>query len=110
MLPRDYITARALPKPEPGERVIDQSEGVNEIVTVTQTPLGRKLMTNGHSMSSTYPLSQRYIRALAHAPLRGIEKTHRAEGNRSRVGNTTAAATLHPSVTRVEVADLSRNV
>src|SRR5205814_4083072 len=42
MLPRDYITTRALPKPEPGERFIDQSEGVIEIVTVQQTALGRK--------------------------------------------------------------------
>ena len=109
-LPSDYVTTRALPKPEPGEQVIDQSEGVNEIVTVTQTSLGRKLMTNGHSMSATYPLSQRYMRALAHVPLLSIDNPQRVLVIGFGVGNTTAAATLHPSVTRVDVADLSRNV
>jgi hypothetical protein len=28
----------ALPRPEPNERVLNQSEGVNEIITVTETP------------------------------------------------------------------------
>jgi spermidine synthase len=110
LLPNDYVITRALPKPEAGERVINQSEGVNEIVTVTQTPLGRRLMTNGHSMSATYPLSQRYMRALAHVPLLSIDNPQRVLVIGFGVGNTTAAATLHPSVTRVEVADLSRNV
>ena len=50
--------------------MLNQSEGVNEIVTVTETSgKGRRLMTNGHAMSATWPLSQRYMRALAHVPL-----------------------------------------
>jgi spermidine synthase len=67
-------------------------------------------MTNGHSMSATYPLSQRYMRALAHVPLLSIDNPRRVLVIGFGVGNTTAAATLHPSVTRVDVADLSRNV
>jgi spermidine synthase len=110
LLPSAYVTTRALPKPDAGERVINQTEGVNEIVTVTETSLGRKLMTNGHSMSATYPLSQRYMRALAHVPLLSIDNPQRVLVIGFGVGNTTAAATLHPSVTRVDVADLSRNV
>ncbi|PYR82042.1 MAG: hypothetical protein DMF87_03235 [Acidobacteria bacterium] len=110
-LPSDYVGVRALPKPEPNERVLNQSEGVNEIVTITETAgKGRRLMTNGHAMSATWPLSQRYMRALAHVPLLMIDNPNRVLVIGFGAGNTTAAATLHPSVTRVEVADLSRNV
>ena len=72
---------------------------------------GRRLMTNGHAMSATWPLSQRYMRALAHVPLLMMRRPgSRASVIGFGVGNTTAAATLHPSMQRVEVADLSRNV
>jgi tetratricopeptide (TPR) repeat protein len=67
-------------------------------------------MTNGHAMSATWPLSQRYMRALAHVPLLMTDSPGRVLVIGFGVGNTTAAATLHPSVMRVEVADLSRNV
>ena len=111
LLPSDYISTRALPQPEQNERVLDQSEGVNEIVTITETSgRGRRLMTNGHAMSATWPLSQRYMRALAHVPLLMIDNPARALVIGFGVGNTTAAATLHPSMQQVEVADLSRNV
>ena len=111
LLPADFIRTRALPKPERNERVLSQSEGVNEIVTITETSgRGRRLMTNGHAMSATWPLSQRYMRALAHVPLLMIDAPTRALVIGFGVGNTTAAATLHPSMQQVEVADLSRNV
>jgi spermidine synthase len=111
LLPSDFVRTRALPKPEPNERVLNQSEGINEIVSVTETTgKGRRLMTNGHAMSATWPLSQRYMRALAHVPLLMVENPTRALVIGFGVGNTTQAATLHPSIQRVEVADLSRNV
>jgi spermidine synthase len=111
LLPSDYISARALPKPQQNERVLNQSEGVSEIVTITETSgRGRRLMTNGHAMSATWPLSQRYMRALAHVPLLMTDNPDRVLVIGFGVGNTTAAATLHPSIERVEVADLSRNV
>jgi spermidine synthase len=111
LLPADFIRTRALPKPEPNEHVLNQSEGINEIVSVTETTgKGRRLMTNGHAMSATWPLSQRYMRALAHVPLLMLENPTRALVIGFGVGNTTHAATLHPSIQRVEVADLSRNV
>ena len=110
-IPADFIRTRALPKPQPNERVLTQSEGINEIVTVTETTgKGRRLMTNGHPMSATWPLSQRYMRALAHVPLLMTDNPERVLVIGFGVGNTSAAATLHPSVTKVEIADLSRNV
>jgi len=111
VLPVDFVRARALPLPNPNERVLNQSEGVNEIVTITETEgKGRTLMTNGHAMSATWPLSQRYMRALAHVPLLMLDRPRRALVIGFGVGNTTDAASLHPSLERVEVADLSRNV
>ncbi|HEU5259065.1 MAG TPA: hypothetical protein VFU28_23925, partial [Vicinamibacterales bacterium] len=111
LLPSDFIRTRALPEPGANERVLNQSEGINEIVTITETTgKGRRLMTNGHAMSATWPLSQRYMRALAHVPLLMIDSPARALIIGFGVGNTTHAATLHPSIQRVEVADLSRNV
>ena len=111
MLPSDYVRARALPQPAQNERVLNESEGVNEVITITETTgKGRRLMTNGHAMSATWPLSQRYMRALAHVPLLMVDAPARVLVIGFGVGNTTHAATLHPSIQRVEVADLSRNV
>jgi tetratricopeptide (TPR) repeat protein len=61
-------------------------------------------------MSSTLPFSQRYMRALAHLPLLSMGNPERVLVIGFGVGNTTHAATLHPSIRRVEVADLSRGV
>ena len=71
---------------------------------------GRTLNTNGHPMSSTGPLSQRYMRALAHVPLLSMEAPETVLVIGFGVGNTTQATTLHPSVKRVDLADLSRDI
>jgi hypothetical protein len=61
-------------------------------------------------MSSTAPLDQRYMRALAHIPLLSMREPRDVLVIGFGVGNTVHAATLHPSVRRVDVADLSREV
>jgi spermidine synthase len=109
-LPSDYITLRALGSVDPGERRLVVSDGLTELVAVTEVPKGRTLVTNGHAMSSTWPLSQRYMRALAHLPLLSMQRPETVLVIGFGVGNTTHAATLHPSVRRVEVADLSRDI
>jgi spermidine synthase len=109
-LPADYINTRAL-RPFANEQLLAVSEGLNEIIAVTDMPgQGRRLLTNGHPMSATTTLSQRYMRALAHIPLLSIDRPETVLVIGFGVGNTTHAATLHPSVRRVEVADLSRDV
>ena len=111
LLPTNYLLTRALVLPSERHRVIALSEGVTEVVAVTENPdTGRTLFTNGHPMSSTEPLAQRYMRALAHIPLLSMENPETVLVIGFGVGNTTHAATLHPTVTRVEVADLSRHV
>ena len=110
LLPSDYVIARAAPALE-NERLIARSEGLTEVVAVTETPSqGRTLLTNGHPMSSTSRQSQRYMRALAHVPLLSIDRPEAVLVIGFGVGNTAHAATLHPSIRRVEVADLSRGI
>src|SRR5439155_9332772 len=93
------------------ERQVTLSEGLTEVIAVADEPgKGRTLFTNGHPMSSTARLSQRYMRALAHIPLLTIEAPQTVLVIGFGAGNTTHAATLHPSIRRVEVADLSRGV
>jgi spermidine synthase len=111
-LPSDFLLQRSLSPLGAGERVVAVSEGVTEVIVVTEVPgRGRALITNGHPMSSTAPLDQRYMRALAHIPLLSMrERARDVLVIGFGVGNTVHAAALHPSVRRVDVADLSRGV
>src|SRR4029450_1963896 len=93
------------------EQIVALSEGVTELLAVVERPeRGRGLLTNGHAMSSTARLDQRYMRALAHIPLLAIENPQPGLVVGFGVGNTTHAATLHTSVKQVDVADLSRHI
>jgi spermidine synthase len=109
-LPSDHVITRALSL-NAGDQVLTIGDGLTEAIAVTEQPgRGRTLMTNGHAMSSTQPLSQRYMRALAHIPLLSMDEPRHVLVIGFGVGNTTQAATLHPSVERVELADLSRDI
>jgi spermidine synthase len=111
LLPSNHVNTRALHRVSGQERLLAVDEGLTEIIAVTEVAdQGRRLLTNGHPMSSTSRLSQRYMRGLAHIPLLAIENPHTVLVIGFGVGNTTHAATLHPSIQRVEVADLSRGV
>jgi len=110
MLPSDYVIARALGLPKGNERVLTIDDGLTEVIAVTEVPRGRTLVTNGHAMSSTLPLSQRYMRSLVHIPLLSIDSPETVLVIGFGVGNSTQAATLHPTVKRVDLADLSRDI
>ena len=110
LLPSDYVISRALAGSGDG-RLLARSEGLTEAIAVTDVPgKGRTLFTNGHPMSSTRRLSQRYMRALAHIPLLSIDNPETVLVIGFGVGNTSHAATLHPSIRQVEVADLSKDI
>lgn len=110
LLPADHLQRKSLPD-SLGERFLTVTEGVNETVAVSVSTEGdRRLWTNGHSMSLTTPDAQRYMRAFSHLPLLQIDEPRSALVICFGVGNTVHAASLHPSVTRVDLADLSRNV
>jgi spermidine synthase len=108
-LPSDYLLSRVLFFPL--QRALTISEGVNELIAVTTGPAGgRVLVTNGHPMSSSELMSQRYMRAMAHVPLLALDHPQRVLVLCFGAGNTANAATLHPTVQRVEIVDLSRHV
>jgi spermidine synthase len=110
VLPSDYVIMRAMSVPQ-GSRLLTIDDGLTEVIAVTERAgRDRTLMTNGHPMSSTQPLSQRYMRALAHIPLLSMDTPEKVLVIGFGVGNTTQAATLHPSVTRLDLADLSRDI
>ena len=61
-LPSGFILRRAQSFPDGEGRVLAISEGVNEVIAITETPQrGRLLVTNGHPMAGTDPLGQRYM-------------------------------------------------
>jgi len=110
-LPSRHLLDHALWPAGPGEQRLSVSEGITEIATVTDLPgQGRALMTNGHLMSGTNPDSQRYMRAFAHLPLLSLDAPERVLVICFGVGNTLHAASLHPSVRRLEVVDISRQI
>jgi len=109
--PTDFLIQRALGNRDRKDRLVTLNEGVTELLAVVERPgRGRGLLTNGHAMSSTALLDQRYMRALAHIPLLAMERPERVLVIGFGVGNTAHAATLHSSVKQVDVADLSRQV
>jgi spermidine synthase len=117
MLPANFVInraigniSRAVGTAAETRQVLSQREGLTEVVTIAETRDGRLLLTNGHAMSSTARLSQRYMRALAHIPLLMMDEPQSVLVIGFGVGNTTHAATLHPTVRRVEIADLSRSI
>jgi spermidine synthase len=111
LLPPDFVMTHAQSPLAAGQRRLDLVEGVNEVIAVVDVgSAGRLLYTNDHSMSGTTAASQRYMRALAHIPLLSIDRPETALVIGFGVGNTTHAITLHPTIRRVEVADLSRQI
>jgi spermidine synthase len=109
LLPDTYLISKGLLFPV--EKAYSLSEGLTEVIAVTDGPNGgRVLVTNGHPMSSTELFSQRYMRAMAHIPLLAHERPRRVLVLCYGVGNTAHAVSLHPSVERIDVVDLSRHV
>jgi predicted membrane-bound spermidine synthase len=109
--PRDHLVERVLPPARPQERLLAVGEGLTEVIAVTEMPGDvRTLVTNGHYMSGTSWLSQRYMRAMAHVPLLSMDSPERALVIGFGAGITAHAATLHPSIRRVDVVDTSRQI
>jgi predicted membrane-bound spermidine synthase len=93
-----------------GVRIAALREGVNETIVVTESPFGSTLYTNGFGMSGTPFLGQRYMRAFVHLPMLISDSIESVMVMCFGVGNTVSAALAHPSLERIDVVDLSRDV
>ena len=110
-LPSDFVVRRFIPSLPPPERILAQRESSDGMVHVLDLgPAGLQLFTNGHPMSGTSLAAQRYMRAFSHLPLLMTDQPQHALVICFGVGSTLHATSLHPSLTRIDVADLSRNV
>jgi len=83
---------------------------VNETIVVLETPFGSTLFTNGFGMSGTAFVGQRYMRAFVHLPVLLSDQIENVMVMCFGVGNTVSAALVHPTVKRVDVVDLSRDI
>jgi spermidine synthase len=91
--------------------LVATSEGpLESIVILDVAGQGRTLYTNGHPMSSTAPGEQRYMRAFVHLPLLHDDAPESVLVICFGVGNTAHAASLHGTLRRIEVVDISRHV
>jgi spermidine synthase len=112
LLPSDLLLRRSVTQGISTQRarIKAVSEGVNETVVVVEAPLGEMLFTNGFGMSGTIFLGQRYMRAFVHLPMLISDRIENVMVMCFGVGNTVSAALVHPTVKRVDVVDLSRNI
>lgn len=110
--PADRLLRASFPEGRlEAEGVLQVAEGPEHTVVVTGDPEGpARLWTSGHPMASTTLHAQRYMRFLAHLPLLLQDEPQRALIICFGVGNTTHAASLHPSIVGLDVADLSETV
>jgi spermidine synthase len=110
-LPANHLIRNSFPRLAAGQRVLATSEGLNEMLMVVEDPAGERfLLTNGHSMSGTALKLQRYMRAFAHIPLLQIRSPRSVLVICFGVGNTLHAASLYPTIRRLDVVDLSEQV
>ena len=109
-LPAVHLIDGTIPRERPSDRIVTMVEGVHGTFVVVDYDSRRALITNGHPMSSTSWLGQRYMRAFAHIPLLAMEQPRRVLVIAFGVGNTAHAASLHPTVRRIDVVDTSSEV
>jgi predicted membrane-bound spermidine synthase len=110
-VPNRYLLRRNLQSLEKGSRYLTAHEGITEVLAISEDEQGyRTLWTNGHAMSGTLLPSQRYMRAFSHIPLLQLDEPERALVICFGVGTTAHATSLHPTLSRIEIADMSASV
>ncbi len=112
LLPSNFLMNRYSFHAELRDEVIYRHEGRNESIVVLENSGGafRSLNTNGFSMSDTSHGAQRYMKLMAHLPLLIHEDPREALIIAYGVGNTTFAVSLHDSLERIDVVDLSEDI
>lgn len=96
------------------QSLIAVDEGAQENIVVLEVPDDgegrRRLYINGQIISASTEGAQRYMRAFSHIPLLGLDNPENVLVICFGVGNTAHAASLHESVRRIDVVDISASV
>ncbi len=110
-IPANYVMDGSFRMDRDLLKVLYRNEGVNESIMIVEGPGGpRGLFTNGYSMTQTTFSARRYMKITAHLPLLLQTEPKKVCVICYGVGNTVRAASLHPSVERIDVVDISAEI
>lgn len=95
--------------------LLSQREGLTETVAYLAArswgePVYYRLVTNGHSMSSTAPVAARYMRLFSYLPLALRPRAESALVISFGLGSTVEALTESPWLGSIDVVDISRDI
>ena len=98
-----------------GSRLVKKIEGTADTLQLLQNdvlgePYYHRLVTNGFSMSSTHPRSQRYMRLFAYLPLALRPEAEDALLICYGVGVTADALARDPQLKRIDIVDIAHEV
>jgi hypothetical protein len=118
--PHGHLRARHLARPlaiygEPGSEIVAVREGRLETLVLLRTsrfgaPLHHRLMSNGYSQSATHYSARRYMRGFVHLAVALRPEPESALVLSYGIGTTARALVETPSLRRIAVVDISRDV
>lgn len=118
LFPQGLMRGRVLPRAWAGlgyEGLLALREGTTETIGYVAVrrwdePLFVRLVTNGHSMSSTSPAASRYMRLFSYLPLALRPRADSALVVSFGLGSTAEALTESPWLRSIDVVDTSRDI
>jgi predicted membrane-bound spermidine synthase len=110
-----YLARAAAPWASDGSRVVSVREGLTETILWLRRdfwgePVSHRLLTNGISMSSSDPINARYMKLFAYLPQALRPEARDALLISYGVGMTAQALTDSPTLTSIDVVDISREI
>ena len=110
-----YLARAAAPWASDGSRVVSVREGLPETILWLRRdfwgePVYHRLLTNGISMSSSDPINARYMKLFAYLPQALRPEARDALLISYGVGMTAQALTDSPTLTSIDVVDISREI
>ncbi len=116
--PQGLMRSRVLPRAWAGfgyEGLLALREGTTETIGYVAVrrwnePLYYRLVTNGHSMSSTSPAASRYMRLFSYLPLALRPRADSALVISFGLGSTVEALNESPWLASIDVVDISRDI
>jgi predicted membrane-bound spermidine synthase len=115
LMVKRYLAHAAAPWAGDGSRVVSMHEGLTETILWLRRdlwgePVYHRLLTNGISMSSSDALNTRYMKLFAYLLQALRPEAHDALLISYGVGMTAQALTDSPTLTSIDVVDISREI